>query len=97
MRRSHVLPPGVTATAVLAVVAPRPLRLPARAGIALYASVLLGAGAWALRRGAPARDAAAVPAVLATMHLAAGAGFLRGCLAFGPPLRALAHIVRGLR
>ncbi len=97
MRRSHVLPPGVAATAVLAVASPRPLRRLARGGIALYGSVLLGAGVWALRRGAPARDAAAVPAVLATMHLAAGAGFLRGCVAFGPPLRALAAIVRALR
>jgi succinoglycan biosynthesis protein ExoA len=94
MRRSHVLPPGVAAAAVLAVAAPRPLRRLARAGIALYALVLLGAGGWAARDGAPPRDAAAVPAVLATMHLAAGAGFLRGCLAYGPPLRALAALVR---
>jgi hypothetical protein len=37
-----------------------------------------------------------LPAVFAMMHFSWGLGFLRGCLAFGPPLAALARIA-GLR
>ena len=54
------------------------------------------------RRGAPtpleldasAADVAALPAVFGAMHLAWGFGFLFGCVRFGPPLRALAHLAR---
>ncbi len=59
------------------------LRLPARAGLGLYAAVL---GAAAARSGAERpRDAAALPAVFATMHLSWGAGFLIGLVRFAAP------------
>jgi hypothetical protein len=41
---------------------------------------------------ATAADVAALPAVFGAMHLAWGFGFLFGCLRFGPPMRALAHL-----
>ncbi len=39
------------------------------------------------RRRAEPADAASLPLVFATMHLAWGLGFLVGCVRFGPPLR----------
>jgi succinoglycan biosynthesis protein ExoA len=88
LRRSHVLAPGLVLTLAAAAVAPRPLRRLARAGAAAYATAILGAAATELRR-APAGDAAALPVVFATMHLAWGAGFLRGCATLGVPWEAL--------
>jgi hypothetical protein len=52
---------------------------------------VLGTSARAARAHS-ARDAVGLPAVFAAMHLSWGLGFLRGCLAFGPPLAALARI-----
>jgi succinoglycan biosynthesis protein ExoA len=89
MRRSHVLPPGLALTLVGAAVAPRPLRRLARLGLGVY---LLAVGYATLdlaRRDDLDADVLGVPAVFATMHLAAGFGFLAGCLEFGPPLAAL--------
>ena len=94
LRRSHVLAPGLVITIVAAVAAPRPLRRPARAGVAAYMLAVVGVSARAAR-SAPMADAAALPAVFATMHLAWGAGFLRGCAALGVPLRALASLTSG--
>jgi succinoglycan biosynthesis protein ExoA len=88
LRRSHVLAPGLVLTLAAAAGAPRPLRRLARAGVAAYATALLGAAATELRR-APAGDAAALPLVFATMHLAWGVGFLRGCATLGVPWDAL--------
>jgi succinoglycan biosynthesis protein ExoA len=91
MRRSHVLPPGLVVTLLLAIVLPGPLaRLP-RLAAGLYALVLVAAGAGESRAGERA-DAAALPLVLATMHVAWGLGFLAGSLRFGPPLAALARL-----
>jgi len=62
---------GAAATVVAAAV-------PLAAGLAgAYGAVLLAAGAHAARR-APARDAALVPAAIACMHVAYGAGVLAG-------------------
>ncbi|HEV3002599.1 MAG TPA: glycosyltransferase family 2 protein [Solirubrobacteraceae bacterium] len=96
MRRSHVLPPGLVLAAVAGVL-PGPQRRAARAGVAAWACGLAATAARAAARGAPARDAAALPAVLATMHVAWGAGFLLGCARFGPPVAALARLARGAR
>jgi glycosyltransferase involved in cell wall biosynthesis/SAM-dependent methyltransferase/GT2 family glycosyltransferase len=88
LRRSHVLPPalvGVTAGSALPGPRVRPLRL----ALALYGTVLLTEGARMARRHSDAKLAARVPAALATMHLAWGAGFLDGCRRFGVPGRAL--------
>jgi succinoglycan biosynthesis protein ExoA len=94
LRRSHVLAPGLVVTVLAAVAGPRPLRRPARAGAAVYALAVAGVSARAAR-SAPGADAVALPAVFATMHLAWGAGFLRGCAVLGFPWRALASITTG--
>jgi cellulose synthase/poly-beta-1,6-N-acetylglucosamine synthase-like glycosyltransferase len=93
MRRSHVLAPGLVLT-LAASVLPTPLRRPARAGAAAWAGGAALTSAGAVRRGTAPADALALPAVLATMHVAWGVGFLVGAVRFGPPLGALAGLVR---
>lgn len=94
LRRSHVLPPGVVVAALAAVAAPPPLRRVARAGLGAYAAALLAVSARELRSGRVA-DVASLPLVFATMHLAWGAGFLRGSATLGIPWRALAGLTSG--
>lgn len=97
LRRSQLLPPAVALTAAAAALAPaRPLRRIARAGLAAYGIALLGTSVRAAAQGSGA-DAAALPAVFATMHLSYGAGFLVGCARFGPPLAGFAELASGLR
>jgi hypothetical protein len=91
MRRSAVFPPALVLAAVASVIAPGPLRLAARAALGAWVVAVLGTSARAARTHS-VRDAAGLPAVFAAMHLSWGLGFLRGCLAFGPPLAALARI-----
>ncbi|MCW2968311.1 MAG: glycosyl transferase 2 family protein [Solirubrobacteraceae bacterium] len=95
MRLSHLLPPAIAVTAVAALVAPRPVRTPSRVGLSAYAATVALAGAAAARE-APAAEAAGVPAALAVMHLSWGAGFLAGCLRWGPPFAGTWRVVRGL-
>ena len=85
VRPGHVALPAVAAALVCSVLAPRPLRGLARAAMALYAVALVGVSA-RTPDAAPA-DAAALPAVFATMHLSWGAGFLIGLVRFAPPSR----------
>lgn len=92
LRRSHLLAPAVVLTVAAALLAPQPLRQLARAGVAGYALAVTSASAQVARRGS-GRDAVGIPLVVATMHLAWGAGFLAGCARFGPPLRALARVL----
>jgi succinoglycan biosynthesis protein ExoA len=92
LRRAHLLPPAVTAMAGLAL-APGPQRRTARRGAALYA-LALGCTALSRVRRAPASDVAALPLVLATMHVSWGAGFLAACVRLGPPRRGLARVLR---
>ena len=47
------------------------------------------------RLGAGIRDACSLPAILATMHLSWGFGFIVGSGRFGPPLRAILRLARG--
>jgi succinoglycan biosynthesis protein ExoA len=89
MRRSHWLPPAFMVSAVGAV-ARGPQRAIARTALAAWAAGAALTAAQAARDGAAPADAAAVPLVLATMHLAWGAGFVAGCVRFGFPLAALA-------
>ncbi len=96
MRRSQVLPPALAVTVIAAVAAPRRVRAAARAGVGVYAGAMIAAAARTAADGNRAADAAALPLIFATMHLAFGCGFLRGCLRFGVPLNALAHLA-GLR
>ncbi len=95
MRRALLMPPALVVAAAAAVVAPRPLRLPARAAVGAYGLALGRAAQQAAAAGAGA-DALRVPLVLATMHAGHGTGFLRGCLRWGIPVRALLRVT-GLR
>ena len=93
MRVAHLIPPGIVATLVLAAVAPDPLRTPARVGAVMYgAAVAVATTSGA--RSAGAATAARLPPVFAAMHLAWGAGFLSGCVRWGPPVRALGAVTR---
>jgi succinoglycan biosynthesis protein ExoA len=80
LRRAHLIPPGlvVVAFAGLSPTAPGWL---ARRALAAYAAALTLVGARAVRR-APPGQAALLPAVLATMHLTWGLGFLVGFIRF---------------
>jgi glycosyltransferase involved in cell wall biosynthesis len=83
LRKTHFLPPAVAICAVLALLAPvRPLRRLARLGVALYGGALAITTIDAARSVGPA-VAAPLPAVLATMHIAWGLGFIAGWLRFG--------------
>jgi succinoglycan biosynthesis protein ExoA len=87
MRRSHLLPPAVVLTLAAALVPARAAR-PLRAAPGAYALVLAVEAVRISRNGG--REAWWVPAVLASMHTSWGAGFLVGCVRFGPPLAAVA-------
>lgn len=94
LRRSNMLPPGVVLTIGAALAAPGLLRPVARAGVGAYAGAVLVTCA-RLARAAGWRDAIALPAVFATMHLSWGAGFLVGCARFGVPAVAVAEALTG--
>jgi len=92
LRASHLLAPGIVLDTGLAVLAPRPLRTAARAGLVLYGGVLASAGVRALPRAETPTDAALVPLALALMHFGHGLGMLSGAIRHGPPLAALASV-----
>jgi len=93
LRRGHVIAPALVLMLIASALARGPIRRLARFGTVAYGLGL--AGSSAREHGhADLRDILALPAVLATMHLAWGAGFLAGCLRFGPPLVALAALGR---
>ena len=92
MRRSAVFPPGLVIALAGAVLAPRPLRRACRAAVGAWAAGVIAASAPTAREQG-ASEGAGLAVVFATMHLSWGAGFLRGCAAFGPPWAALARIV----
>jgi hypothetical protein len=100
MRRSHLLAPTVALTLGAAVLPLGGLRRLARAGLAIWAATLVGVATAAAGRtdtavlDATAADVATLPAVFGAMHLAWGFGFLFGCMRFGPPVRALRHLLR---
>jgi succinoglycan biosynthesis protein ExoA len=103
MRRSHLIAPSLVLTLGAAIAGPARLRRVARGGLGAYAVALAGAGARAAfdERVADAGDAGAAPAgdrldvalvpvVLAVMHLAHGAGAIKGSVRRGPPIAAIA-------
>jgi succinoglycan biosynthesis protein ExoA len=92
MRRSHLLAPALAGDVALSFAAPRLLRRLERRALVIYVAVLAGAGIWAVREAEQPRDAALVPLVLATMHLAHGSGSLYAAARHGPPLAALARV-----
>jgi len=91
MRRSHVLGPGMVLTWPAAVLAPKPLRGLARAGLAVYVSGLASVSLGAWRRGRRA-EAPLLPAVLMAIQGGNGVGFLHGFVKFGLPWASLARI-----
>lgn len=83
LRKTHLLPPAVALCLVAALLAPtRPLRRLARLGVGLYGGAL-ALTALDAARTTPPSVAAPLPAVLATMHLAWGLGFMAGWARFG--------------
>lgn len=99
MRPAHVVAPGLVLTAANAAL-PLPRRIRAGAGLALggYAAVLVVSATRIAASARPdLRDAAALPLVLATMHLSWGVGYLMGCWRFGPPLQGLWNLRRRVR
>jgi succinoglycan biosynthesis protein ExoA len=90
LRRSHVLAPALTLT-VAASLLPGPIGRLARLGVGGYVAALIVESVRAARQDGPA-DAAALPIVFATMHLAWGLGFLWGMARFGPPLEGAKRI-----
>jgi GT2 family glycosyltransferase len=94
MRRSHALAPGIALAPLFAIAGPRLLRDPARLGLLAYAALLAVASARAAQGETDPRDAAALPAVWAVMHFSWGYGFVWHSLRHGPPVAALARLVR---
>ena len=92
MRRSHLFAPSLVLTLPAAAIAPRPLRKLARLSLLTYVAALLAASARAFKESERPEDAALVPVVLATMHLAHGAGSYRGAVRYGLPLSSLASV-----
>jgi glycosyltransferase involved in cell wall biosynthesis len=93
LERRQLFPPALAIAAIAAIAAPGPLRPLARAGLAAYAVAVVATSA-RMAPKAGARDAAALPVVFAVMHGAWGFGFISGCIRFGPPVAALARMVR---
>lgn len=89
MRPSHLLPPAVAVT-----VAAAPVSRLARAGLGVYGLVLAAAAARAAADGESPPQAAALPAVFATMHLAYGFGLLAGMAREGVPAAGIASALR---
>jgi succinoglycan biosynthesis protein ExoA len=86
MRRQHLVAPALALTVAVAAAGPRRRgRAVARLALGLYAASVGREGVRALPVARPRGDAALVPVVLATMHLAWGAGTLAGMARFGPP------------
>ncbi len=77
--------PGLVSALISSILAPRPLRGLGRAAVAVYGLAVV-VGSARTPDAAPA-DVVALPAVLATMHLSWGAGFLVGLMRFAPPSR----------
>ncbi len=93
MRRSHLLAPALVVCIAAGIIAPRRLRRAARHGLKLYAAALAYAAWQARSDAAEPVDAAFLPVVLATMHVAHGVGAYRGAVRHGPPLAALARVL----
>jgi len=96
MRRSHLLPPALALAVPAAILPLRRVSGAARLALVAY-GVALAATAARRLPSAGARDSAAIPLLLATIHLTWGVGFLVGSARFGPPLGALGRLARGAR
>src|SRR3954447_20996394 len=93
LRRSQLVAPGLALAVLAALGGPRVLRAPARLAGARYRPCPAAVSVRVAEPGEE-RDAAALPVVFAIMHLTWGFGFLWSVVRFGPPLAALARLVR---
>jgi glycosyltransferase involved in cell wall biosynthesis len=97
LRRSHVLPPAAAIVFAAAILAPGHAGRLARRVLPAYGVALAVGTAEAAADGGSRRDLVWLPLVFAVMHLSWGAGFLIGCVRFGPPVAALARLLGGSR
>jgi succinoglycan biosynthesis protein ExoA len=95
MRRSHLIPPALALALIATVLAPRRVRLAARAAVLAYIGAVAATAAGTAARPGQRAEGALLLAVLPTMHLGWGFGSLVGMVRFGPPVSALASIVKG--
>jgi succinoglycan biosynthesis protein ExoA len=93
MRRSHLAPVALLATMIGAPLLGRPGRRLARACMTAYLGAQMLTAIRITRQNRPG-DAALLPAVLTTMHMSFGAGWLAGCVRFGVPRAALLTAIR---
>jgi succinoglycan biosynthesis protein ExoA len=96
MRRSHLLLPALVITLALSASGPRRVRSLAKLGSATYALAVIAQTGVTVRESNKRGDDALLPAVLATMHVSWGLGFLWGALK-QPPLAALARVIGARR
>lgn len=93
VRLRHLMCPTIALAVTASVGAAKPVRGVARAATVAWGIVVLAASSRLARPGRLA-DAATLPAVFATMHLAWGFGYLAGCLDFGFPLRGIRRVAK---
>src|SRR3954463_8378373 len=93
LRRSQLVAPALALAVVASLGGPRVVRVPARLAVASYALSLAAVSARVAKPGEE-RAPAPLPVVFAIMHLTWGFGFLWSAVRFGPPLAALARLVR---
>src|SRR3954454_20691728 len=96
LRRSQLMAPALALALPAAIAGPPLVRVPARLGVFMYVASLAVVSVRVAEPGEE-RDAAALPVVFAIMHLTWGFGFLWSVVRFGPPLAALARLVRPAR
>jgi hypothetical protein len=91
MRRSHLLPIALLATAIAAPTSGAIGRR-ARLAMSLYVAAVAASTVKATPRE-PLSDRVGVAGALVIMHYTWGAGFIAGCIRFGAPVRAVGHLV----
>jgi len=84
VRTSHLLPPALVLTLLGALLGPQASKVLARVAVLLYALTIVGESLRLARESSP-REALALPAVFATMHVAWGVGLLHGAVRYGVP------------
>lgn len=95
MRRSHLIAPALVLALLAALLAPRPLRAAARLAVLAYVFGVAGTSMTIAVRPGRRAEGSLLLAVLPAMHFGWGLGTLAGMLRFGPPVSALANLVRG--
>jgi succinoglycan biosynthesis protein ExoA len=94
MRTSHLAPPAMLAILAAGTLGGRRSRRLAGLSLLSYGAAQVYV-CMRVAQDDDHRDAALLPAVLTTMHMSFGAGYLAGCLRFGVPLGGLARLAGG--